>query len=71
MFYVSVCFISLASQVLLDSKEMELVGCEIEIEQIAVHNPPTIGPRAATILVDCMDSLKKHLADKRYAKTPR
>jgi hypothetical protein len=38
------CFISLESQVLLDSKEMELVGCDVETEQMAIHNPPTIGP---------------------------
>ena len=43
LFYVSVSFMSLASQVLLDFKEMELVGCEVQTEQMAVHNPPTIG----------------------------
>jgi hypothetical protein len=42
--YVSVSVKSLASQVLLDSKEMELVGFEIEPEHLVVHNPPTIVP---------------------------
>jgi hypothetical protein len=39
---------------------MELVGCEIETEEMAVDNHPTIGQRAATNLIDYMDYLKKN-----------
>ena len=47
----SASFISLANQALLDSKDMELVGCEIETEHSAVNNPLTIGPQAVTVTV--------------------